>query len=176
MELATHDDGTWSLNKLHELEKMMLEKIAEAADPGENKAAEERLYPPPLTGLEPEDDEKQLTDDWAEFVQPELAEQFESARDIVANDVLKIRRKRSKGSVHFHLSVPKAHADHWCSALNQARLVLHEQHQLPDQEDLADEEDRTELIDSEGKWMALLQSEIYGVIMEFLVTRVLWLK
>ncbi len=180
MELAVHNDGTWSLNKLHELEKMMLERIAETANPKGSDAAKERLYPSPLSNPPLEDNDEQLTEDWSEFVQPELAAQFESARDVVARDVAKMRKKRSKGMVHFNLTVPKAHADQWCSALNQARLVLHERHNLPDEE-AADwpGEDTTpssELPDSEGKWMALLQSEIYGVIMEFLVTRVLWLK
>ena len=177
MELAIHNDGTWSLGKLHALERLLLERVIDAANPKDCSTAQERLFPhilghPPVT-----DEEEKQDEEWKEYVQPDLQQHFNSALDVVAADLKTITKKRSKHGDLFSLTVPKKHADQWCSALNQARLVLHERFKLPDGESpdrFLESED--EEPDAEGKWMAMLQSEIYSHIMEFLVTRVLWLK
>ena len=83
MELAIHNDGTWSLGKLHALERLLLERVITAADPAGCPDAEERLFPhilgrPPLN-----DEEEKQDDEWKEYVQPDLRDQFNSALDVV---------------------------------------------------------------------------------------------
>jgi len=179
MELIANDDGTWSLDWMNELERLMLLRIPEAADPTGNPKAERRLFPESPLGMPAlRDEDEGMVADWKEFVEPELRTQFRKAVTVVRDDLGKLE-KRTRKSIRFHsLRVPKAHADHWCSALNQARLVLHERFGLPDEEDEeaagAEEGDAAER--REGHWLAMLQSEIYGGILEFLVTRVLWLR
>ena len=98
-------------------------------------------------------------------------EQFGDALKIVRDDLGSANVvDEDGGSSFYEINVPRAHADHWCSALNQARLVLHHRHDLPDEDGEMDHDPDAE------KWMAMLQSEIYGILMEFLVTSVLWGK
>lgn len=178
MELSTNDDGTWTLDWLNELEHLMLRRVPEAADPTGNPEAERRIFPDSPLGMPAlRDEDEEMVADWKEFVEPELRVQFRKALDVVRADLARIE-KRTRRSVRFHrLVVPKAHADHWCSALNQARLVLHERFGLPDGDgEIEDEKEEEGGEHGEGQWLAMLQSEIYGGIMEFLVTRVLWLK
>jgi hypothetical protein len=177
MELTTNDDGTWSMDWLNELERLMLQRIPEAADPTGNPGAERRLFPESPLGMPAlRDEDEGVVADWKEFVEPELRMQFRKALDVVREDLGRIE-KRTRKSLRFHsLTIPKSHADHWCSALNQARIVLHERFGLPDFEEAIPEPEGKDDAGREGQWLAMLQSEIYGGIMEFLVTRVLWLK
>lgn len=172
MELVANMDGTWSMQKLHDMERLLLEKIREAADYSDSPKARARIFPTPVRDEGAVDeDEESIRGDWDELVQPELASLFQEALEVVEEDLKKMRKSRSgKKGESYEVSVPKAHANQWCQALNQARLVLHEKHALPEQNEMMEGEV------PEGKWMAMLQSEIYGVIMEFLVTRVLWIK
>ncbi|MEM9481425.1 MAG: DUF2017 family protein [Verrucomicrobiota bacterium] len=172
MELVANMDGTWSMQKLHDMEKLLLEKIREAADYSDSEKAKERIFPTPVRDDgKPDEDADAIRGDWGELVRPELASLFEDALGVVEDDLKKMKKSRAgKKGERYEISVPKAHANQWCQALNQARLVLHEKHALPEQNEMLDGEI------PEGKWMAMLQSEIYGVIMEFLVTRVLWIK
>lgn len=175
MELAVHNNGTWSLRKLHALEKLLIERIIESADASACPEAMGRLYPY-LLGRPPLDDEEEKqNEEWREYVQPDLRDQFNSNLNVVSEDLKMMRQTRRKDGDQYALTVPKKHADQWCGALNQARLVLHERFRLPDP-DNPSSEDESDFDDTEGKWMAMLQSEIYGHIMEFLVTRVLWMK
>ncbi len=172
MELLNHDDGTWSLRKVSELEHLMLTRIRDAADPTGCGEAEQRLYPPPVAPRagSGRGGEGGIEEDWRQFVQPELRASFGDALKVVADDIGRATAGFEDGVTRYEINVPKAHADHWCSALNQARLVIHHRHDLPDEDGEIDDDPDPE------KWMAMLQSEIYGILMEFLVTRVLWLK
>ncbi len=162
---------------LNELERLMLQRIPDAADPTGSPEAERRLFPESPLGMPAlRDEDEGVVADWKEFVEPELRVQFRKSMDVVREDLGRIE-KRTRKSLHFHaLTVPKAHADHWCSALNQARIVLHERFGLPDPEEDMRESEEGDEESREGQWLAMLQSEIYGGIMEFLVTRVLWIK
>ena len=170
MRLISKDDGTWEMQRIRELEFLMLGKLEEAADPGRSSAANDRLYPSPLARPAMDDAEDEMVSDWEDLVHPDLEAQFKSSIKVVLSDMREVTSRKRGGEMEYRLVVPKKHADDWCSALNQARIVLHELYQLPD-----DEGD----IDVDGgheQWLAMLQSEVYGAIMEFLVRRVLWLK
>jgi len=173
MELLNHDDGTWSLRKVSELEHLMLSRIVGAADPVDCGEAERRLYPSPIIpGAPLAPDEVVSADaDWEEYIEPDLREAFRGALEVVGSDIAKATSSNTKeGNLFYEINVPKTHADDWCSALNQARLVIHYRHDLPDEDGEVGDDLDPEM------WMAMLQSEIYGIIMDFLVTSVLWLK
>ncbi len=172
MELISHNDGSWSLRKVSELEYLMLSRIQESADPAGCNEACSRLYPSPVTATADLDqqDTWSIEADWREYTEPDLRKGFGKAIQTVAADIESAAIERVSGVDFYEINVPKIHAEYWCSALNQARLVSHYRHDLP-----AEPGEISKAPGSE-EWMAMLQSEIYGVIMEFLVTRVLWIK
>ena len=173
MQFIIHDDGTWSIRGLHALEKLLLERIIEASDPEDDERAMQRLFPSLLGRPALDDFEEEQINEWNEYVQPDLRNKFNADLNVVEKDLKRFETTRSKHGLIFSLNVKKAHADAWCSALNQARIVLHERFDLPDPDNPKEDEEGEEM---EGKWMAMLQSEIYGHVLEFLVTRILWLK
>ena len=146
----------------------MLERIHEAADTTNHPEARKRLFPSLLAGEPETPSDKQAIEDWEEYIQPDLESQFRSAVDTVLADLRAAvpDTDEEDASTVRHIRIPNDHADAWCSALNQARLALHAKHHLPD-----DDKDGPEEFDN---WLPLLQSEIYGVIMEFLIRSVLW--
>lgn len=172
MELLNHDDGTWSLRKITELEHLMLNRIVDAADPSDCDAAARRLHPSPIApGASVAPDELASAEaDWEEYIEPDLRAAFRGSLDVVGSDVATATQSTKGGNVLYEIEVPKAHAEDWCSALNQARLVIHCRYDLPDEDGEMGRDSDPET------WMAMLQSEIYGIVMEFLVTSVLWLK
>ena len=48
MELIKNDDSTWTLNKVSELEHLMLSRLPDSADPTGCEEASDRLYPSPI--------------------------------------------------------------------------------------------------------------------------------
>ena len=108
--------------------------------------------------------------DWREFIVPDLKDAFGESLGVVSEDLSRAEFVSDGEITAYRLSVPKDHSEHWCSALNQARLVLHHRHRLPDEDGELEGDPDPE------QWMAMLQSEIYGILMEFLITKVLWIK
>ena len=90
-----------------------IREAAETPDP----RVEARFFPEPSEG------DDSLAEDWKAFVQPDLHEGFQSARETVAAD---LRGAKERKTGHFTFTIPKAHIDAWLSALNQARLALAE--------------------------------------------------
>lgn len=170
MRLISRDDGMWEMQRIGELEFLMLNKLDQATDPTGSDAAAERLFPSPLARPPMDDGEDEMIADWESLVRPDLEAQFKSSLAVVLADLREIKGRKRRQQIEYQLVVPKKHADDWCSALNQARLVLHDRFQLPDEDDDFDLEGGHE------RWLAIIQSEIYGMIMEFLVRQILWLK
>lgn len=170
MRLRSNDDGTWEIQRLRELEFLMLGKLEGAVDTSDLPEAHDRLYQSPLGRVPVDEAEDEMVEDWEGLVHPDLRDQFRSALEVVLADMDGFKGRKRQGEMEYSLVVPKKHADDWVSALNQARLVLHERHDLPDEDGVLDGEGGAE------QWMALLQSEVYGTIIEFLVRHVLWLK
>jgi len=160
----------WEIQRFHELEFLMLTKLVAATDPSGSAAAAARLFPLPLGRPAIDELEDEIVADWESLTRPDLESLFRSAVDVVRADLLKIAGRKRSGEMEYQLVVPKKHADDWCSTLNQARIVLHERYQLPD------EDEDFELDGGHERWLAIIQSEIYGAIMEFLVRQILWLK
>ena len=111
----------------------LLHRIPASADPGENAAANERLFGAPV-----EDDPDRFNDDWKEFVEPEIRDLFRSATEIVAEDLRALPKPASPhgdeeefvfdpasfNGEEQSLEVPRRHIDAWMTTLNRARLVI----------------------------------------------------
>ena len=171
MELIKNNDSTWTLSKVSELEHLMLSRLPESADPSDCEQALDRLFPSPLAPDADLDGDKSfsLENDWEEYIKPELRVEFRDALKIVADDLGKSNMTKEGDLNHYQFIIPTAHANQWCSALNQARIVIHLKYDLPDEDGVMDMSPNPE------KWMATLQSEIYGMLMEFLIKKVLWI-
>ena len=96
------------------LRQIILHEVYDAEE------VEERLYPSPSLEAEEED----LREDWKAHVQPELHEQFQSARQVVEADLRGMKEDGDLSSLEF----PLRHAESWLNALNQARLALAVRH------------------------------------------------
>ena len=84
MRITRTPDGTVHLSRINEWELRTLRSLPGIADPGEDEAALRRLYPAPFQAGEATEENQE---DWAELVQPELEQLFESSLERVADDV-----------------------------------------------------------------------------------------
>lgn len=120
---------------------LLLRELPAAADPGEHPAARARLFPSPSRGP----GEEEFREDWREFVEPDLAHLFLTAREAVEEDLrsldgvpagaLRLFGKSDEGRpahepTRASLVVPRTHFEGWLSVLNQARLVLGARHNI----------------------------------------------
>lgn len=83
-----NDPDRWVISDLNPLEWLFLSRLPSTAA-GEGLAHDSmlRLFPDPLTntpGLEPDE----LVEEWKEYVIPDLANQFQEARETVAQDLV----------------------------------------------------------------------------------------
>lgn len=128
--------------------------IPGAADPGGNPAALDRLYPSPMEARN-----SSYSQDWAQFVVPELREAFEGATSVVEEDLEPLRNGETGWTI------PAGHVDAWLNALNQARLALAARYNVTE-EDM----DRPAPYPVETeRGMAVAQIHVYGLLQECLI-------
>ena len=163
--------GEWEFSRMGEMELYLVGQIPNAANPGDDTASRRRLFPGRATveqSIPAEEDEAAVMD-WREYVVPELERAFSGAVAAVRSDLEQTEERVIEGERFYELRVPADHADHWYSALNQARLVLAEKHDFP-----AVEEDFLEECEEiDQRWLACAQSHIYAVIQTFLLEHVM---
>lgn len=95
----------------------------------------------------------EVADDWREFVQPDLADQFNRQLVDVAEDLANARPGEA-------LFIGPDRVDAWYGSLNQARLALEEEHEFSD-EDL-------ESMDPE-RASARIRFHFYGMLQELML-------
>lgn len=95
----------------------------------------------------------EVADDWREFVQPDLADQFNRQLVDVAEDLANARPGEA-------LFIGPDRIDAWYGSLNQARLALEEEHEFSD-EDL-------ESMDPE-RASARIRFHFYGMLQELML-------
>jgi hypothetical protein len=156
LTLRSKDPDTLVLSGLDEFLSAILRDVPSLGTP--SAGSERRLFPDPTGGRESQTDA-----DWRELVRPELEEHFALNRDVVRDDLEKMRSAR--GGV-FELEIAVAHLPQWIHALNQARLALDAQHQIGDRQ--IDEE--SELSGEDG--LVLFQIQFYGLLQEWMLSRV----
>ena len=136
-------------------------------------------------------DENSFThlDDWNDFVKPDLEEGFQTSRKTVEEDLKLVTRIEIEEEVdeededtdlpvHFEgdlrrLVVQIDHTEDWYSTLNQARLLLNEDHNLAE-----DQERLMMMMGMESdlppeKALVMAQYEMYSAIQSILVENVM---
>jgi hypothetical protein len=159
MQLARIDPQTVALTRLDPFVCGLLRQIVPSASPGDHPAARARIYSSPTGGAEPE-----FEADWQEYVEPDLREHFETSRSLVERDLATLELPPEEEFASLH--IPVAHLDSWISALNQARLVLAEQHNVTE----SDMQRELTLGDTRG--FALFQIEFYGELQFWFIREV----
>ncbi len=109
----------------------MLRHLPLHADASGNPLAERRLFPGLIAKPDTSDD-FEANRDWAEMVGSELRKRFSSDMDTVTSDV---EKAYESGEEQWDFIIRFDHVPAWFSALNQARLVMHERYQFPDSDD-----------------------------------------
>jgi hypothetical protein len=122
----------------------------------ESPETRRRFYPDVL----PSDDPRNA--EWHRLMDADLHHLFESAAEVLTRDLASLEITRGR------LVFAASHASAWMSALNQARIVLSEQHRL-DQRDM----ERTDLDAVSPRDRALLQVHVLGLVLQLLVEHTL---
>jgi Domain of unknown function (DUF2017) len=116
MVIRRQQQNGFEFTDIEPIEADLLRQVAVVCESGEHSRAEERLFSKPADASE-----AQFLNDWDEYVRPELKHLFLSAKNTVSEDLAKLS---SGPGILGRLTVPRAHADAWLNALNQARLIL----------------------------------------------------
>lgn len=111
----------------------MLRRLPAFSDPGEDPAANARLYSAPMASG---GDGDEFNEDWERFVEPEIRDLFRTARATVEADLAPLSGDMPPAAppgtfnpadftpTEHQLEIPQRHAEAWLSVLNQARLVI----------------------------------------------------
>lgn len=157
MEFYVTSEGKLGLKDIPPVLADILRQIPVCGE-RDSEEVEARLFPAP--SIEPE--EEDLREDWKAYVQPDLHELFQTARQTVEAD---LRGLKEDGEEMFEVEFPFKHADAWLNALNQARLALAAQYNFGEQElssygvtQIKNERD-----------LALLQIELYADLQHWLI-------
>src|SRR3954447_13693243 len=117
MHVERIDEHTVGLFGLDPIFCELLHQIVPSADPGQDEAANSRLFSSPSGGTEPEFDA-----DWRSYVEPGLRELFQSHLDVVKEDLRDLPRRPQERQCSGEF--PLTRVEHWLGALNQARRAL----------------------------------------------------
>jgi hypothetical protein len=148
------EDGDVVFGELDEFWTELLRRLPESAAVYD-EAAQRRLFGGPTGGNDPEADA-----DWKDVVEPELRELFDSHIDVVERDLQNLRQLDGESS----LRVPADHLRAWVHTLNQARLAIGARNGITEE----DMEGRR-AFDTQEKGFAMLQIEVYGLVLGFLL-------
>lgn len=153
MNIERDENGGFVFSDVEQPIVEMFLSIPSAVDPDGNSAAAARLFPDPVAGKEPK-----ISQEWAEYVAPELREGFENASATVEADLGPL-------TAGAGLTIPLDHVDAWLNALNQARLVLAARFDVTE-EDM----NNPEPFDSQNeREMAISQIHVFGLLQECLI-------
>lgn len=155
MQITRPDEKTVRLSQLDALLTELLRRIPDSADPGDSAAARARLFSAPTH----DEGEAELVEDWRCYIAPELEKLFQSAVEVIAGDLKKLRVEKMAGEAA--LSIPADHLESWIHGLNQARLALAAHH------DFTEEDMEGGLpLGGDPRSLALLQVRFYGILQE----------
>ena len=102
---------------------LMLRELPEILEMRDSPAAMRRLFPHPTTANE------KANQEWQQMVGPELRHLFVSAGETVTRDLTGMTVEEDDTQA-YRVDFPAEHVRAWMSALNQARLILGELHQI----------------------------------------------
>jgi len=164
------DGENWVLTEIGDVEWFMLVQLPEAADASQSERGYRRLFP----DLTDESEKPEIRDDWKQFVQPEIEDQFAREIQTVTHDLGTVEEiEGEQGAAVHQLRLPISHASTWYSVLNQARLILNEEHQIAELEQQLLFGNRNPTDIDERKWLIMVQYRVYAAIQEFLLSELL---
>ena len=158
MEICRRKEGL-EISELDPFLAELLRQIPASTNPENTKAAEERLFSPPVNPAK-----KEVCAEWKLYVQPELRRLFRSATETVTADLEQLSGNE-KTLANRTLRIPTEHADAWLNTLNQARLVIAAKNNFTD----------GELCDYYGspigsrRDLSLFQINFYGFLQEYIL-------
>ncbi|HEY2102914.1 MAG TPA: DUF2017 family protein [Chthoniobacterales bacterium] len=137
----------------------LLRQIPESVNPKDSPAAEERLFSAPASA-----EEQEFRAEWKVYVVPELRRLFQSATEIVRQDLEQLHCTK-KPFANCTLRIPLAHADAWLNALNQARLAIAASYNFTENELC----DHFRSPFGSRRDLGLFQVNFYGFLQEFIL-------
>jgi hypothetical protein len=157
-------EETWVLDEIGEVEWFMLSQLPDSADFTRSEKGRRRLLPDVS-------DDEEVASDWRDYVQPDLETRFQDEIRVVASDLARVEELLKKGrpDSQFRLKVPVDHAQTWYSVLNQARLILNEDHEIVETEKSLMSGELIPTAIDEQKWLFMVQYRIYAAVQEFLL-------
>jgi hypothetical protein len=133
-----------------------LQQLATILAQRDTPAARRRLHPPPTA-------DAPANAEWDSLITPDLRHLFVSAGETVTRDLTGLEPDPAMRAA-LRVTFPAEHLAAWMSALNQARLILGERHQVR-----AADMDRTDLDPRAARDLALRQIHLLGYVLEMLV-------
>ena len=135
---------------------MCLRQIPSILSRRDASGVRERFYPDAL----PNDPARNA--EWHRLTDADLRHLFEAAQQTLERDLRGLDPRRRR------VVFPAEHLKAWMSAVNQARIVLSEQHQLE-----ASDLQRDDFTPGSPRDAALLQVQVLGYVLQVLVDQVL---
>jgi hypothetical protein len=151
VEITRTEEKTVLLTQIDPVFAELLRRVPGSANPAGSDAAKRRIFSKPTDDPE----EEEFASDWQEFIEPELAQLFQTALEVVGGDLKKLRVDAISGE--GALTIANDHLEAWIHSLNQARLVLTERNKLKE-EDL----ERTPPLAADPRSFLLAQLRFYA--------------
>ncbi len=126
LRVETVDEKTVRLAGIAPLMADCLQRLGDILGQRDTPAARQRLIPTPST-------DDSINAEWERFVTPDLRHLFVSAGETVLQDLTAMQADPHDPKC-FRVAFPAAHINAWMSAINQARLILSEQHHVTEQD------------------------------------------
>jgi Domain of unknown function (DUF2017) len=136
---------------------VMLRELPEILEMRDSPDARERLFPKPTRAND------KINKEWQQMVNPELRHLFVSAGETVTRDLTALVVDEEEAEA-YQVDFPIEHVRAWMSALNQARLILGEVHQI-NEEDM----NYTDFDPQNPKHMAALRIHLLGYLLQLFV-------
>ena len=134
----------------------MLHELPEILELRDSSAARDRLFPNPT-------DDDRVNKDWRQTTGPELRHLFASAGEIVTRDLITMNAETDPAKSD-EITFPIEHVNAWMSAINQARLILAEVHNIDEAE-----MNRTDLDPRRPRDAAALRIHVLGYLLHLFV-------
>ncbi|HUI06295.1 MAG TPA: DUF2017 family protein [Verrucomicrobiae bacterium] len=138
---------------------IVLRELPEILEQRDSPDAQDRLFPNPTPA-----DEK-INKEWQQMISPELRHLFVSAGETVARDLAGLAASESSPDT-YEMTFPVEHLKAWMTALNQARLILAEIHQI-DEENMS----VTDFDPQNPKHVAAFRIHLLGYLLHLFVER-----
>jgi hypothetical protein len=155
MKIERLDDKTVTIGPLDSIGANLLQQIRTCAEPGNNLAAKERLFPPPI-----HERGSELIAEWKEYVEPDLIHLFASHLEVIERDLDGFPPDTEDEERHV-LHIPVKHLEAWIHGLNQARLAIAARHRFTEK----DMEGPIPFV-GDKRALALFQIWFYGIVEE----------